>query len=189
MIYFPYKVTKGEALTVTLSLENYANEKHGLSPSDSQGTAVGVISKDGGTFVNTINTPSAISSGILTGDSSYIAWWNFKLTLTAEEMNADMIIVSFVKDDNEGTNKWDRRKSITIYTGTASGGVTAQEVWEYATREITGGGLSLTDTVTDITSLSDVNPTVREVLSFMWMYFTKRRKRGWWSLYRHLFRG
>jgi len=131
------------------------------------------VSKDGGAWVATTN--------LLVEDNK-----TFYIQLTAEEMNVDNIRVRC--DFKVDAVNMDVLIVIET-TSPTGGGATAQEVWEYATREITGGGLSLTDTVTDITSLSDVNPTVREILSFMWMYFTKRRKRGWWSLYRHLFRG
>ena len=189
-------ISKGEAFKLVLcsKVAFSSNTPYSIIPMnqanlDYAGKAK--ISKDGGAF------------GSVTNDSVYITPGCFSIQLTADEMNADRIDIVY------GTSDYGHEKfatQATIFTGSVSGGATAQEVWEYATRTITGGtlssvaniaqavweytsrvitggGLSLTDTITDIESSDDIsktNPTLQEVLAFLWAVSRRPgQKRRW----------
>jgi len=105
----------------------------------------------------------------LTNTGVFIAKGAFYVELTTNEMDADRIDIVYTGP----TQKFTTMATILTSSGSQSG----------------SGGLALTDTVTDILNAPDENPTVGDVLSFIYQYFRKRRKRKEWSLRRHLERG
>ena len=165
MIYT--NVPKGVAYTFLVPLNNLIDRPSG------QGQwyldhATYQISKDDGVFVTTTNT------GISVLESAA-----FTLTLTAAEMNADKIyvVVGYSADSSGFFGS-----TIIIYTGSNSAGISAADVWEYENRDLTGAvDLNLNSVVTNVSSISDSNPTVREVLSLMWQAMCKTPKRAGWS--------
>lgn len=116
-----------------------------------------LISKDGGAFATTTNTPVEIANG-----------W-YKITLTSTEMNADAVLLNF-----KGTNS-NIDSAILFTTASGSSGLTAQQVWEYTTRSLTAsGGLDLDTSLTDDGVLTG-NGTVGDVLKALF-YFLKKNK-------------
>lgn len=120
------------------------------------------ISKNGQAFANATNAPTAISGG--SGGAFY-------LDLTAEEMDADEIFVSI---DYVGSNPTLKGIDGRIIIRTAA---------------TSSGGLSLNDTVSNISNLPVASPTLGEAVSFLYQYFKKRRNRNSWSFTRHITRG
>lgn len=165
--YYPITLTKNSSATVYFTL-GIANNPYGAIEATGSFEYVG-ISKDGGTFAPTTNAPVEIQFDSADGGSGARSYGRYKLTLTASEMNADVITICWF--DN-GTGKV--AGTLFIFTGTSSGGATAQQVWEYATRTTTGGGLGLTTELTDDGVLTG-NGTVGDVLKALF-YFLKKNK-------------
>lgn len=117
------------------------------------------ISKDGAAFVNTTNPVVEVGEG-----------W-YKIDLTAAETNADIVALSLI-DDSTGDEV---EEPALLYTASASGNLTAQEVWEYANRELTGNdAVKLTDIVSEEADLPKGPLTVLQVLQVI----AKRFKRN-----------
>lgn len=87
-------------------------------------------------------------------------------------MDADVIFVSV---DYVGSNPTLKGIDGRVIIRTSSGGSSA--------------GLAMTDTITDIEALSDENPTVQEVLSFLWLMLRKAKNRQGWSLKKFISKG
>ena len=147
-IVLPFQPTKGVAFKVPFELQSETSPQSFIS---NEGTAIHTtVSKDYNAFSNTTNTYVYIGKNS-TADSSH-----YYIELTAEEMDADVIMVT-ATNWGGGTGQKGYVNSIIIYTsgftGFASGGgATAQEVWEYATRTITSSPADALD-VGDIQSL------------------------------------
>lgn len=115
------------------------------------------ISKDAGGLVVPVNIPEAISND--TGLSANLVQQNFKLVLTASEMNADAIVLTgFVRNATDTGNLGDPI-SILILTGTSSGG---------------GSGISMDDVIDN----SDATPKVNPTLGGLFALLSRRLKRS-----------
>lgn len=120
------------------------------------------------------------------------------IDLTASEMNADLVILVYLDPDGNMA----QQDNIYTISSVPGSGATAQEVWEYATRTLTSGGggisaadvwgfdnrtltgrvsIDLTEHVPDITDVAPSNPTLGEVLSFMWIMMRKGNGRNKWN--------
>jgi len=132
------------------------------------------ISKDFGAFVPTTNTPIPLDSSV----GGLYADGCLKLDLTTDEMNADVIIVRLRARNDVDTTDVSIQHGFIIYTDGFSGFGGGSS-----------GGLSLSDTVSNIPDLPSGAPNLGEAISFLYQYFTKRRKRSSWSLIRHITRG
>lgn len=115
------------------------------------------ITKDGGSDAATTNAPT-ISPNIHS-DGSQIT-----LVLTAAEMNANIITVTFYANNN----------SIVAQTTFYTSGIAFAPVQ-------TQGGLDLSTPVTNVSAISDANPTFGEVISLVWQAMTHTQKKHHWS--------
>lgn len=182
--------TKGEAFRVRgFFLET--NSVTGLAASLISNNVV-AISKDDNAFVKATNIwtplPSSGTFNNPNGDLDLNPEGVAYLDLTAAEMNADTIILRFLVD-RVGYNP-DAAGYIEIKTTTGtSSGVTAKEVWEYATRTLTDGAGLFSDIIPDINAVPKHNPTLAEAISFLYRYFRLRRDRKWWNMRRFIERG
>ena len=149
-------ITKNEQYILHLQLWNSSGTPAGMVTGKISQTGTLKISKDGEAYTDTTNSLVEIGSGL------------YSITLTASEMNADVISIY-----RAGTSSDVGGFHALITTGSSSG-VTAQEIWEYATRTITGGGIGLTTELTDDGVLTG-NCTVGDVLKALF-YFLKRNK-------------
>lgn len=149
-------ITKNQSYTLYFQIWSAGNNPSGMMTGSTGLTGVLKISKDGGAYADTTNSMSEIGLGL------------YKIVLTATEMNADVINIY-----RAGVNSTIGGHHSIIYTGSSSG-ATAQEVWEYATRTTTGGGLGLTTELTDDGILTG-NGTVGDVLKALF-YFLKKNK-------------
>lgn len=136
-MYLPFKPTKNVAFRLYFDLMGNAvsatNRYYvNFYPFSTQAK----ISKDGASFVNTTNNCVSIDTG-----RGYI-------DLTQEEMNADIVLISMNLFNGSNDSACGGAVCIEIYTTTttASSGITAQDVWEYATRTITGGSITVDNT-------------------------------------------
>lgn len=137
-MYLSFKPTKNQIFRLyfdfignTVSATNHAYVAFYAIPPTIQ------ISKDGGGFINTTNAPVSITTG-----RGYV-------DLTATEMNADVILIATSAYNGSNDSAAGACVCIEIYTTTGSGGsgITAQDVWEYATRGLTSS-VTVTGTVT-----------------------------------------
>lgn len=158
MNYLPHIVKKGEAFRLYFSQD----DSFGSGQVVDWDNAHFFISKDGGQFDRTVNTPVAIALDpdehpSLTRTAGYI-------DLTADETNCNSFVISITEStDGSASN----RSFMGFYT---SGTDFSQPNLGTA-----GAGLSLNDTVTDIVDGPIVDPTIGEVLSFLYQYIRKRR--------------
>jgi len=168
----PFHPLKGEVFRAYFSLEGI-EDRDGSNRGIvwRNGSIAGAswkISKDGGAVADLTNAPVAVHNSL-----GYV-------DLTAAEMDADVVLISgSIYSQPGGTSdSIGYIATLIIYTsGSAPAG--------------SGGsaGLALTDTVSDINSAPEKDPTIRDVLSFLYQYFRKRRKRKEWSFRRHIERG
>lgn len=114
------------------------------------------ISKDNGSFVAVTNSPVKLFDGTYT------------LDITAEEMNADKIVIraEIVTDSTKGINN---DFLLVIYTN----------------KSVASGDR----VVFPDEALSTVTPTINEVLGFLYQYFRNRRNRSGWTLSNFLKKG
>jgi len=175
----PFKETKNQVFTIRLSIDGHTNP---YGPTNDPNyfyyidrTYIANISKDGGAFVQSTNVPVMT----LTPDES--GFYNeLKLVLTADEMNADSILVDIM--DAASGNDMMIAQSYLIYTQVVSSSITPQQIWEYENRELSAPvALDLTSVVTDVNTISNTNPTIREVLSMVWQSLCKTPHRKGWS--------
>jgi hypothetical protein len=154
-IYLPFKPTKGEAFRLYGGQIQTASNGLLLQTGTPQSLH---ISKDGGSMTAPTNTIQSTfeASPVYNG-----AWY---IDLTATEMNADVVQVCI---NPRNISTWGTPQIITIYTDD-------------------GGGLSLNSIITDISTSDDIsktNPTLREVLAFLWAVMRKPgQKRRWVDL-------
>jgi len=107
------------------------------------------ISKDGGAFAQTTNSPVEISTG-----------YNY-VDLTADEMNADVIQFRVFYNSGSIVQNQSRCVScINIYTAIV--GITAQDVWEYISRTVTGGTVSGSSTVNSPAVMTSICKAVQQ---------------------------
>lgn len=156
--YYPITFTKGQSADIYFTL-GVANNPYGAIEASGAFEYVG-ISKDGGTFDATTNSPVEIQYDTADGGSGSRSYGRYKLTLTATEMDADVISICWF---DSGTG----RVGGTLFIFTGSGHPASEG----------GSGMALTDTVTDVTALADDNPTIREILSLLWQILRKAEKR------------
>lgn len=162
---------KNQTFTVHGRFENGGtNAGLGLGVSIAGHTISARISKDGAQFVNCTNAASVITPDA--GGNGWSRGWA-KVILTADEMNADRIVIEFADETSATSNP-----CVVIYTTSSSGGggATAAEVWDYATRTLTSsgsGGISLDDTITEGTEIPGGTITLRQVFQLI----AKRLKR------------
>jgi len=99
------------------------------------------ISKDGGALVATTNSPVVIDDSAAFDKKGYV-----KLTLTADEMNANVIMISIVQRNSGDTSNKTTQTNHILYTdglsqigdtGSGGGGATAEQVWGYTDRSLT----------------------------------------------------
>lgn len=162
-IYFPFKPAKGQSFRLSLStigVTEVAPAPHPLPRFLAFSSLSFSVSKDNGAFNSLTNAPVQITTG-----KGYV-------DLTASEMNADVLMISASLSSNSSTGSNSLAQLIVIYTTAAS-----------------SGGLSLSDTVSNITDLPSSSPTLGEAVSFLYQYFKKRRNRNSWSFTRHITRG
>jgi len=150
MIGYLQNITKGAEFTLAFGTQK-ADETTGA-------VAIVKISKDGGDFVTCTNSATVITAaGDVFGTLAY------QIVLTADEMNADRIVVVAEKTTSAYAITW-----AIIYTGSSGGGATAQEVWEYATRTLSSsGGISMDDVIQNKANLPSGNLTVRQVFELI----------------------
>lgn len=84
-------------------------------------------------------------------------WWY--INLTANEMNADTVRISIVGAENSG-GTWASACAVEIQTHT----------------------VDLTSSVNTITSLTNTNPSIQEVLSLLWLGMTNEATKKNWDL-------
>jgi len=126
------------------------------------------ISKDGGSFVATIN------KGV------YCARAVFTLLLTATEMDADRIDI-YISWDALGSSF---AETVTIFTGSSSGSsLTAQDVWEYSTRTLSQGVDLSSTAISNIwtattRSLSEAVDLSSGAISAIWTATTRTLSEG-----------
>lgn len=166
--YYPIILTKGQQATIYFTNEQ-ANNPYGAVQATGSFEFVGV-SKDGIQFAPATNAPSEIPLLSSDGGSGTRSYGRYKIVLTADEMNADVITLVWKDTGNAGFIYG----TIFIFTGTV--GITAQNIWEYADRTLSesGGGLSLDDIIPEGTEVPGGTITVRQVLQLI----AKRLKRN-----------
>lgn len=167
MLYIS-NVTKNQAYRLYLAAD-YTKDSvgDGIYP-DGQPNLTGasyILSKDDGEITGTTNKGVFIDKGF------------FYIDLTAEEMNADKIVLYIFRETS---------RFIASAIITTAPALTASDVWSYADREITGGGLSLTDVVNDVEILANSNPTLGDLLSFLWQSIRKKSNKDKWPLAKFL---
>ena len=170
----PFRPKKGQAFTFPAFL---------MSGTAQRAAIYGVtltwkvyISKDFAAFVPATNTPIPLdsSAGGLYADGC------LKLDLTTDEMNADVIIIRLRARNDVDTADVSIQYGFIIYTDGFTG---------FGGGGSGSGGVSLDDTVQNISNLPFGAPTLGQAISFLYQYFTKRRKRSSWNLIRHITRG
>lgn len=150
MIYVPLQPVKGQSFTLQL-------ESSGTTTTPFSYLA---ISKDGGKFVPTANTPTFTTQADSDVDSVTMGYTT--LILTASEMGADRIVVIARRSSSPGPLI---TLNYCIYT--------------VATKAVT---LDLTLPITDVADISSSNPTLGEVLSLPWLIVRKAGNRDTWNL-------
>lgn len=99
--FYPHKPIKGKAFDLPIFYMNTtSNSERGVRDEDTGPHQV-VISKDDGDFVEVTNTPQYINHLDSTFNGGY---GHYVLTLTADEMNADKIIISAVVRNFQDTS-------------------------------------------------------------------------------------
>ena len=111
MIFYPFTPTKAQEFILYFGDNNQTNNAD--APNIGTFLYVG-ISKDGGTFDATTNSPVEITSDTDDGNSGARSRSRYKITLTATEMDADTIIITL----SDGSMA---KESIVIYTTGATG--------------------------------------------------------------------